>query len=239
MRKYYINYEGILLEYNLIRKNVKNINLRVTNNQEIVVSANPSVPLKTIEGFVQSKAKWIVMQIAKAEQHSQSLPDGRLYEGKEVYILGRKYNLHFKYGEYGISISGGEVIISIEKDCSDPEFIKDIYLGFLNKEAAAAFDDSLSRMLELTKGLNIKKPSVYIRNMTTRWGSCIVSKNKIGLNLQLVKADPKCIDGVVLHELLHFVHPNHSKDFYQALTRLMPDWKARKTLLESCFKDGI
>ncbi|MEA4815627.1 MAG: SprT family zinc-dependent metalloprotease [Lachnospiraceae bacterium] len=239
MRKHHISYEGIVLEYNLVRKNVKNINLHINNKQEITVSANPSVPLKTIEGFVESKAKWIIMHIAKAEQLIQTAPDGNLYEGKEVYILGKKYTLHFKYGNYNIEISGDNIIINIEKDCTDPGFIKNIYLGFLNKKAELAFNEALLSMLKKVEHLNIKKPSIYIRDMRTRWGSCIINKNKIGLNLQLIKAPAECINEVVLHELLHFVYPSHGSDFYLELTNLMPDWKERKNLLESDFKDGI
>lgn len=239
MRKHYINYEGIILEYNLVRKNVKNVNLRINHKQEIIVSANPSVPLKNIEIFIQSKAKWIIMHIAKAEQINQNTPDGNLYENKEVYILGKKYILHFKYGNYNVEISGDNVIISIEKDCADPEFIKNIYLGFLNKKAELVFNEALLDMLKKVEHLGVKKPSVYIRDMHTRWGSCIINKNKIGLNLQLIKAPKKCIDGVVLHELLHFAYPKHDNNFYSKLTTLMPDWKERKNLLESDFKDGI
>ena len=54
-----------------------------------------------------------------------------------------------------------------------------------------------------------------------------------------MKADEGCIEQVILHELLHFVHPNHSPAFYALLTQLMPDWKERKQRLETKYKDGI
>ena len=89
------------------------------------------------------------------------------------------------------------------------------------------------------KDYNIERPEIYVRNMTTRWGSCIPSKKRIGLNLQLIKADERCIEQVILHELIHFIHPNHSKNFYFILTQIMPDWKDRKNDLDTKFKDGI
>ena len=75
--------------------------------------------------------------------------------------------------------------------------------------------------------------------MRSIWGSCTAAGNSIRLNLQLMKADESCIEQVLLHELLHFVHPNHSPAFYELLTRLMPDWKERKHRLETKYKDGI
>lgn len=64
------------------------------------------------------------------------------------------------------------------------------------------------------------------------WGSCLPKKLIITLNKQLLEAPRNCIEYVVVHELCHLVHPNHSKQFYTFLTMFMPDWKERKTELE-------
>ena len=75
--------------------------------------------------------------------------------------------------------------------------------------------------------------------MSTRWGSCNRELKKINLNLQLIKADEKCIEQVILHEIVHLKIGGHGEDFYAELGRFMPDWKDRKNRLEKMYKDGI
>ena len=71
----------------------------------------------------------------------------------------------------------------------------------------------------------ITEPSLKIRNMTSRWGSCMPSKNQITLNLQLIHYDEKFIEYVVYHEYAHLIQPNHSKAFYRIIEKYMPDYK--------------
>ena len=73
--------------------------------------------------------------------------------------------------------------------------------------------------------LPIPMPKVYIRKMATMWGSCSIKRGAVVFNLYLLKAKIACIDYVVLHELTHFLYPNHSKQFYYFLSNYMPDWK--------------
>jgi hypothetical protein len=71
--------------------------------------------------------------------------------------------------------------------------------------------------------------------MKSRWGSCLPSNNKVIFNLSLIKTPICCIEYVVLHELAHFKHQNHSKNFYNFITIFMPDWKERKKILDEEF----
>ena len=78
----------------------------------------------------------------------------------------------------------------------------------------------------------INKPIIQIRLMRARWGSCIKLKNILLLNFELIKAPKFCLDYVVLHELIHFIHRSHDAEFYAFLTVLMPDWRIRKEILD-------
>ena len=68
--------------------------------------------------------------------------------------------------------------------------------------------------------------------MKSRWGSCLPGKGTITLNLRLMAYPLSCVEYVVLHELCHFVHPNHSPAFHALMTALMPDWKQRRQQLQ-------
>lgn len=75
-------------------------------------------------------------------------------------------------------------------------------------------------------------PKIRIRDMKTRWSSCLTQKGIITLNKRLLEVPRNCIEYVVMHELCHFIHPNHSKNFYLFLSVLMPDWRERKSVLD-------
>ena len=68
--------------------------------------------------------------------------------------------------------------------------------------------------------------------MISTWGTCQAQQKVITLNSKLIEKPKSCIEYVVLHEFAHFIHPNHSKEFYGFITMLMPDWKEHKYLLE-------
>lgn len=79
--------------------------------------------------------------------------------------------------------------------------------------------------------MGIAPPRVYMRRMTSQWGSCSPHRGSIGLNRSLAGKPRECIEYVVFHEFCHFIHPNHSRDFYALLESVLPDWKERRRRL--------
>lgn len=237
MSRHTVHYEGIEIEYELTRKNVKYINLRVNKYGKVVVSAGKEVPFAVIEEFVQSKAFWIITHLAEIEKRRSELPDHSLYDGKTVYYLGKPYHLALERGERNIFIEGDTIFLYYPKMYSEP--LKEAYLDWLQKEAEKKFEEIMDRIYPLVAEYHIIRPEIKIRNMKSIWGSCTTTGKTIRLNLQLMKAEEGCIEQVILHELLHFRYPNHGKSFYDLMDQLMPDWKERKERLEKGFKDGI
>ena len=68
--------------------------------------------------------------------------------------------------------------------------------------------------------------------MKTRWGSCSVNKHTIRINSLLVKKPEKCLELVIVHELVHMLEPGHNKVFKDYMTRFLPDWKQTEKLLK-------
>lgn len=78
---------------------------------------------------------------------------------------------------------------------------------------------------------NAQKTNFY-QSMKSRWGSCVHTKGRIGLNTELIKSPSHCIEYVIMHEMCHLKYPNHTRQFYNFLSLVMPDWEKRKARLE-------
>lgn len=103
---------------------------------------------------------------------------------------------------------------------------------FLEQQCKMVFNEIVEELYPLFQKYGVEKPLLRSRDMETRWGSCLTKKEIITLNKWLLEAPGNCIEYVVMHELCHFMHPNHSKHFYAFLSMLMPDWKERKQFLD-------
>jgi predicted metal-dependent hydrolase len=86
-------------------------------------------------------------------------------------------------------------------------------------------------LIQRFKRYGVEPSSLYIQYMENRWGSC-TPKDKIILNVELIKAPKSCIEYVIIHELCHLLHRNHTSAFYRLLAAEMPDWEKWKVRLE-------
>ena len=219
--------------YQLERKHVKNLNLRIRKDGSVFVSANEMVPCEEIDLFVQSKASYILKTIDHFNEMAQYKPQPKQYvSGETFYIQGRGLRLQVSQAKKDMISSDG-VYISLEvKDINDVDKKRRIVTRFLDQECKTVFREVMEDLYPLVKKYGIEKPTLRVRDMETRWGSCLMKKGIITLNRHLLEAPRNCIEYVVMHELCHLMHPNHSKQFYAFLSMLMPDWKERKQFLD-------
>lgn len=219
--------------YQLERKHVKNLNLRVRKDGSVFVSANEMVHCEEIDLFIQSKASYILKAIDYFNEMAQYKPQPKRYvSGETFYIQGRGLRLQVSQAKKDTISTDGVYIFLKVKDINDVEKKRRIVTRFLDQECKTIFGEVMEDLYPLVRKYGIEKPTLRIRDMETRWGSCLTKKRIITLNKRLLEAPRNCIEYVVMHELCHLIHPNHSKQFYSFLTILMPDWKERKIYLD-------
>lgn len=227
--------EGQEIQYHLERKPVKNLNLRIRKDGEVFVSASAAVPDSEVDNFVCSKAGYILEAINKFEELAQYKPQPKQYvSGETFYIQGRGLRLQLSQANKDSISSDGVYIFLAVKNIDDFEKKRRMLSRFLDQQCEAVFGEIISELYPMFRKYGVDTPILRIRDMETRWGSCLAKKGIITLNKRLIEAPRNCIEYVVMHELCHFIHPNHSKQFYSFLTMLMPDWRQRKALLEKC-----
>ncbi len=234
MTEHYVTHQGKNIAFTVVRKKVKNVNLRVCPDSTVVISANKKVPYSYIEQLVKDKLPWIIKTMDHFET-KRSIKGNRKYiTGEIIEYLGSYYPLKVIEvpGREEVIFDSGDFFLFVRDD-NDPVLKEQLFAQWYKDQAKALFDRSLERMHPLVAGDGIEKPSITIRTMKTRWGSCSWSRQKITLNTELVKTPPECIDYVLLHELAHFKYHKHDASFYSYLAGLMPDWKERKQSLKS------
>jgi hypothetical protein len=84
----------------------------------------------------------------------------------------------------------------------------------------------------LVHNIRVPETTITVKEMKTRWGSCNPVKAKISMNLKLMEYPKECIYSVFYHEYSHFIHQNHSPEFYKLLLELCPDYKKWDTVLK-------
>ena len=232
-KEFTVDCDGDFIPVVLTRKRVKNINLRIRCNQSVAVSAASHVPLKAIEELIRGKAAWILKHFDRYA-HQQKDRVVLFYEnGDQLNYLGRTYTLQVQEAiQREEVLADQDKIYLLIRANRSREYRDKMIDRWYREKAGYILNQSLEKNYPLLAGHKIAKPALVIRKMKTRWGSCSLHKQKITLNLELVKMPPALIDYVVLHELVHFIHQNHSKAFYDCLSGLMPDWKERRKLLK-------
>ena len=226
-------YEGNEISYQLEQKPVKNLNLRIHKDCKVYVSANPEVPVNKVDEFVVSKGQYICSAQKKFGEMALYSPKPKQYvSGETFYILGKGVRLKVEQASHNAISSDGVYLNLCVKDPQDFEKKKRMVSHFLDCQCDTTFGEIMSEIYPVFRKYGVAVPVLRLRNMETRWGSCLPRKGIITLNKRLLEAPRYCIEYVVMHEFCHFIHPDHSKHFYAFLTMLMPDWKERKRILD-------
>jgi len=220
------------MDYTLERKKVKNINLRVKHDGSVYVSAPKRVPVSEIEGFIISRSEYIRRAaVYFAERDVKKAPPSYT-DGEELMYLGSKLKLSLipdsrEYAE----LCGEEIQIHI-RDTGNTQRVKKLVDGWYDKRCREVYCEIALEVWRRFMKYGVALPQIKIRSMTSRWGSCHYTKGIITLNRRLIEAPRHCIEHVVTHEFCHFIHPNHSKEFYALLGAECPHWRESKNELE-------
>ncbi|MCI8850102.1 MAG: M48 family metallopeptidase [Erysipelotrichaceae bacterium] len=208
------------IAYTLLIKKVKNINMRINENGEIVVSANAFVPLERIDEFVSAKIEWI----RKHQQARLSQSQRVLLSEHQLMLFGKQYKIKYVQGNYEhVTYEDGIVHVILKKNSDKEKVIR----RFLDRLCHDIFHDIADITRNMLADYDLKEPVIKVRMMKSRWGSCIPLKHQITLNKRLIHYPIEFIEYVILHEFVHFIQPNHSKAFYAIIENYMPDYKRR------------
>lgn len=218
------------IEIEISKKNIKNIYLSVKPKGTVHLSVPINLPLKDIYDFLLKKEDWLRTNINYFINNKNISTEKKLNNNTTVKYLGKDFSVKLVTDKKQYTELINNCIELHINDVDNLQIKQFLLEQFYINEAKKLFSVLLKKYSAI---LNEDYSKVTIKRMKTRWGSCNPVKRTINLNLQLIEKPIDCIEYVVLHELAHIKHPNHSKDFWNYVSIYMPDWKTRRKLLNS------
>ncbi len=198
----------------IIRKKNKNTYIRVKSGKIISVTTNRWVSERQIETLLKENVEALKKMIIKCQKEDD--------KKENFYILGTKYDIIIVSGIDSIEISGNKIFTPTKRKLA----------LWYKSEMKKLFEEHLMFWYEQFEE-SIPKPKLKIRTMKTRWGVCNIKDNSVTLNSRLMEYDSTKLDYVIIHELSHFRHFNHSRDFWALVSKYCPNYKGiRKALRE-------
>lgn len=275
------------ITYELYRKRVKNMNLRVTTSGVVRVSAPPRVPLGMIEEFIYRHRAFIekalqnrkdrgghpmvpaldtdimvmgqmyrvmlekphtvsaYLETSSQDSPRDSLLKGNLLEDKPLQVCSSKGGIsrgrpsQGKTSTYAVTVANDILLVRYPSDhetldASKVErmwlnFWKTIGQDFIEKVAQQVYDEFRQA------GYTVPSPTLRLRYMTSRWGSCMPVKEVITMNTRLLLGPTEFAHYVMVHEFAHFIEPNHSSRFYKVMSDVLPNWEQVKAKMRAYY----
>ncbi|MEE3342780.1 MAG: M48 family metallopeptidase [Bacilli bacterium] len=206
------NYLNKDYEVLIARKNNKNTYIRIKDNT-VYITTNRFATNLGIKKLLIDNRKTIEKMIDKSIKKAE--------KEKYFYLFGKQYNINLNSNE----------LILIEDNIIYTKDNKTLE-KWLNNYIETTYSNHLKYWYDKFEE-HIPYPHLKIRKMKTRWGVCNTKNNNVTLNKELYKYNIECLDYVIVHELSHFIEPNHSKSFWNIVSKYYPNYKEiRKKLKE-------
>ncbi len=216
--------------YTWERKAVKNYNLRVREGGEVYVSSPTRTTRAEVEAFLVRQAEFVRAALARMQTRAAHRPLLSLDEGERLPIWGVSHTVcHRIAARPRVWCENGMLILALP-DPDDMAARERAFSRFASETVRAALSEMTAAYAPAFVG-DAPCPTVTVRHMTGRWGSCFYTKNRICYSTRLIFMPFDAVRLTVCHELAHLKHPDHSPAFYAWLSRVLPDYKAHKRVL--------
>lgn len=217
-------------------RRVSRVAIHVEPDGRVLVDTPADASPASVLAAVRKRARWIGQHVDAARARRAGTQPREYVSGESLSYLGRRYRLKVTVepsAPVHAALCGAYLVVTTPQ--RSPASIRDGLDAWYRqraKEVLAARLEAVATTLRWVRTV----PGMRLRNMTVQWGSCSPA-GRITLNPMLVKVPRECIDYVLLHELVHLLHHNHSPAFYRTLNKHMPAWPALKQRLDGMAED--
>lgn len=206
----------------------KTLGITVHPDRSTIVNAPIGTSILKIEEKVRKRAAWILKQQDHFLSFEPRNTIRKFVSGESHLYLGRQYQLQLiESDEEKVKHTGRSIEIRTNDTSKAQELLEAWYL----EKSKTWFYTIAQPLIEHFKKYQVEPNKLEIRKMQNRWGSCSTN-GRILLNPELIKAPKACIEYVIIHELCHLVHRDHTQAFFDLQQKEFPEWKKWKNRLE-------
>ncbi|GIK83626.1 MAG: hypothetical protein BroJett025_02480 [Patescibacteria group bacterium] len=218
----------LAFEYSLKRhQSARNLKIKIDSKGLITVVSPPLIPKFIIDQFVKKHERWVLQHITVQQQKPT------FNSSEFVHVFGKKYQKKLEFSlnkKIGIHTWGETIIFNpttpprIETKEDQKKWDKKFQEKLEQFLKTTASHYIITRTHKIAEKMGLSFNKITLKKQKTRWGSCSSQRN-LNFNWQLVHFETPIIDYVIVHELAHLVHMNHSKKFWDLVEKYDPEYK--------------
>lgn len=209
----------------VISKNIKNIHLSVhPPNGRVRLAVPKSMNDESVRLFAISKLSWIKKQMKKFENQRREGPR-KFVSGESHYLFGERYLLNVveTKSKQRVEIANNKYLNLYVKKDSTIEKRERIMNEWYRSQLKLEIPKYIAKWEKI---MDVSVNEWNVRKMKTIWGSCNIYDKKILINLELAKKNPKGLEYVVVHEMVHLFERKHNDKFKEYMDKFLPNWRA-------------
>ena len=200
---------------------------------QVVVRAPLGVAHSVVLNFLQQKAAWVRAKIAEQQQLLANQPKPRGYtQGAQIPFMDEQLTLVLGHGTTSAIARRGNqlhLLLSTRSRQSDDTQIRQLLARWYQQQALQILTQ---KTIALTRAMGLVCSRVTIKATRSKWGHC-TSQGAIQYNWQILLAPEAIVDYLVVHEVSHLRHHNHSSDFWALVASVCPSFKADRAWLKA------
>jgi len=230
-----ISLKGQELKYTIRRSRRFRGRKIIVSYNKIEIIASKWVSKRALKSFIDSEKIWVFnkWQEMQLRIDSRRLQPKKLADGEKLFYRGQHVPISIIMGDEIAPIIHFEAGFHITLPKLTPDdkvesIAKKLLKAYLEKEFREEAEQIIAKFAPL---LDVTPSGYVVKRQKSLWGSCSVAKN-LNLNFNLIFVPYEAMEYVVVHELCHLQHMNHSRDFWQLVESVLPDYKARQKLLK-------
>lgn len=224
-------YGSRIIAFNLIYRKRKTMSIEVETTGEVTVIAPVGTSTEDIIEKVKSRAEWIVSKQYESKFINDTKIEREAVSGESYMYLGRNYTLDIRVDEnidnISVKLFQGKFVVNTYT--KDEDSIKKAMENWYREKTLVKVKERVSYY---SSYFNDEVTAVKVKEQKKRWASC-TSKNELLFNWRCVMAPVFVLDYIVVHEMCHMEYKNHSKDFWNRVYAVMPDYEVRKSWLKN------
>lgn len=225
------DYGSRIITFNLIYRKRKTMSIEVETTGEVTVIAPVGTYTDDVIEKVKSRAGWIVSKQYESKFINDTKIKREAVSGESYMYLGRNYSLDIRVDEnidnISVKLFQGKFVVNTY--IKDENLIKKAMENWYREKTLAKVKERVSYY---SSYFNNEVTTVKVKEQKKRWASC-TSKNELLFNWRCVMAPVFVLDYIVVHEMCHMEYKNHSKDFWNRVYAVMPDYEVRKSWLKN------